>query len=113
MAADVVFECDSTDIDVRVNAGIGVLVIATEEGRAIASASEDVLEKLALRIRLELDGARRRPGQAPGQTFSENRRALRRRGRRYRPWRLCLSWNARMARRKSTLRKAGQLRSQK
>jgi hypothetical protein len=60
MAADVVFECDADDIDARVNVGVGVLVITTKDGRAIVSASEEVLERLILRIRMALDSTKRR-----------------------------------------------------
>lgn len=53
----VLFECDASEIDVRVAAGIAVFVIETEEGRVIVSAPQDILERLQLRIRLELDSS--------------------------------------------------------
>ena len=64
--SDVLFECHASEIDVRVNVGIGVMVIKTSEGRVIVSTNQDVLEELMLRIRLALDSVESRaPGDRP------------------------------------------------
>ena len=63
MAAEILFEADAGDVDVRVSGGIGVLLITTDEGRAIVSVSPETLERLVVRIRMELDSAAPRTGR--------------------------------------------------
>ena len=65
MAAEVVFECDARDIDVRVTFGIGVLVIKSDQGRVVVSTSKETLERLGSRIRGELSSAERRSMNPP------------------------------------------------
>lgn len=47
-------EFDASDIDARVNAGVAVLAMVTDRGRVAVSMTPEVLERLGLRIQLEL-----------------------------------------------------------
>ena len=63
-AIEVLLECHASEIDVRVNVGVGVMIIKTSEGRVIVSTAQAMLEELMLRIRLALDSAE---SHAPGR----------------------------------------------
>lgn len=54
MAASDLLEFDASDVDARVHAGVAVLAMMTDQGRVAVSMTPDVLERLALRIQLEL-----------------------------------------------------------
>ena len=47
-------EYDAIDVDVRISAGIAVLLLSTENGRVAISLTPETLERLALRMQLEL-----------------------------------------------------------
>jgi hypothetical protein len=61
MPAQVLLEYDATDVDARINAGVAVLVMTTDQGRVAVSMAPDVLELLALRIQLEFARAQTPP----------------------------------------------------
>ncbi len=54
MPASNLVEFDASDVDARVNAGVAVLAMVTDRGRVAVSMTPEVLERLALRIQLEL-----------------------------------------------------------
>jgi len=47
-------EYDAKDVDVRISAGIAVLLLSTDNGRVAISLTPETLERLALRMQLEL-----------------------------------------------------------
>ena len=49
-----VLQCKASDIDTRVGSGVAVLAMTTSHGRIEVSTTPEILEKLALRIQLEL-----------------------------------------------------------
>ena len=54
MAETVLFEYEASDADAHVNAGVAVIALATEKGRVAISMTPETLERLALRIQIEL-----------------------------------------------------------
>ena len=56
-------EFDASDIDARVVGGVAVLALTTSEGRVAVSMLTEVLERLALRIQMELASDPRRASE--------------------------------------------------
>jgi hypothetical protein len=53
LASDLV-EYDASDADVRIVGGVAVLVMTTRKGRVVVSMTPEIVERLSLRIQLDL-----------------------------------------------------------
>ena len=61
MPAPELHEYDASSVDVRIVGEIAVLSMMTDQGRVVASTTIDEIQRLSLRIQMELANATQRP----------------------------------------------------